>query len=123
MQYLEGVTLFDLLEGNFKIELNNYNNNQVLEKIKENTINSINLIHSVGISHNDLRDKNIIITKDLTVKIIDYGLSRTSNNVDSVNLKPNILKADSSNLEKKYNLRKDGDAIEYLISQIDNLIK
>ena len=86
-------------------------------------LKAVNLVNSVGISHNDLRDKNIIIENDLNIKIIDFGLSRTSNNVDSSYLQPLILPNELSKNGEKYNLRNDKEALEYLVLKIKNYIE
>ena len=38
--------------------------------------------HSIGIAHRDLKEDNILITEDRTVKLIDYGLSKNFNNFE-----------------------------------------
>ena len=45
-------------------------------------INGVEYIHSKGIAHRDLKPENLLLTKDKTLKIIDFGLSHefTGNN-------------------------------------------
>ena len=42
-----------------------------------NILTAVNFIHSAGILHRDLKPANILIESDCTVKICDFGLSRT----------------------------------------------
>jgi len=44
--------------------------------IKNKVLNTINALYAIGIDHGDLTGKNIIVTKDLEIKIIDYGSSK-----------------------------------------------
>lgn len=53
----------------------NNNINTFLSIIRKIMI-GLNYIHSLDIIHCDIKPKNIIITNDLTPKIIDFGLSR-----------------------------------------------
>ena len=36
-------------------------------------LDGVEYLHSAGIVHNDIKDENIIVTKDLAVTIIDFG--------------------------------------------------
>ena len=42
-------------------------------------INGVEYIHSKGIAHRDLKPENLLLTKDKTLKIIDFGLSHEFN--------------------------------------------
>lgn len=44
-------------------------------KIFRQILVSINYIHSMGVSHRDIKPDNFMITKDLKIKLIDFGLS------------------------------------------------
>ena len=46
-------------------------------------INGVEYIHSKGIAHRDLKPENLLLTKDKTLKIIDFGLSHE---FDGINL-------------------------------------
>lgn len=40
-------------------------------------MNALRYIHSAGVVHRDLKPANILIQSDCTVKICDFGMSRT----------------------------------------------
>ena len=46
-------------------------------KIFQQILVSINYIHSMGVSHRDIKPDNFMVTKDLKIKLIDFGLSCT----------------------------------------------
>lgn len=45
-------------------------------RIARGILDGLSYIHSMGIIHNDIKPQNILLTSDLTPKIIDFGLSR-----------------------------------------------
>ena len=63
-------------------------------------INGVEYIHSKGIAHRDLKPENLLLTKDKTLKIIDFGLSHEFDGIDLLKTKcgspsyasPEILK-------------------------------
>ena len=50
-------------------------------------INGVEYIHSKGIAHRDLKPENLLLTKDKTLKIIDFGLSHEFNGIDFLKTK------------------------------------
>ena len=63
-------------------------------------INGVEYIHSKGVAHRDLKPENLLLTKDKTLKIIDFGLSHDFNGTELLKTKcgspsyasPEILK-------------------------------
>ena len=50
-------------------------------------INGVEYIHSRGIAHRDLKPENLLLTKDKTLKIIDFGLSHEFDGIDLLKTK------------------------------------
>ena len=50
-------------------------------------INGVEYIHSKGIAHRDLKPENLLLTKDKTLKIIDFGLSHEYDGIDLLKTK------------------------------------
>ena len=50
-------------------------------------INGVEYIHSKGIAHRDLKPENLLLTKDKTLKIIDFGLSHEFDGEDLLKTK------------------------------------
>ena len=77
MEYCEGGELF-----NYIVE------NKILSEEKSafffyQLINGLDYIHSLGIVHRDLKPENLLLTGDLIIKIIDFGLSNYFNKKDN----------------------------------------
>jgi tetratricopeptide (TPR) repeat protein len=69
MEYLEGPTLQDLVEaGPIPVD-------QAIG-IASQVADGLAKAHEAGIIHRDLKPKNVMLTKDGTAKILDFGLSK-----------------------------------------------
>jgi len=70
MEYVEGIDLFDIVrkEGAFS-----WKKSIVIVK---QILSAIGHAHKVGIIHRDIKPHNIMLTKDDTVKITDFGLAK-----------------------------------------------
>jgi Kae1-associated kinase Bud32 len=70
MEYVDGPTLKEWLEGN--------PSRQLRLKVAHELIDAVAYIHTKGIVHRDLKPENIIITPNgSNVKLIDFGLADT----------------------------------------------
>lgn len=38
-------------------------------------VEAVEYIHSIGVAHRDLKPSNILLTKDMQIKLADFGLS------------------------------------------------
>lgn len=52
-----------------------------------NLLCGLHYIHSANIIHRDLKPANILINEDCTVKLADFGLSRSLQGIDSQSMK------------------------------------
>ncbi len=73
MEYVEGITLKQLLLKRKRLTIA-----EVIDIIKQ-IVSGINHAHSKNIIHRDIKPHNILIQKDGTVKITDFGIAVTLN--------------------------------------------
>ena len=57
--------------------LNDMTREDEIKTILYNQIKALNFLHSANIMHRDLKPENILLTEHCTVKICDFGLSRS----------------------------------------------
>ena len=75
MEYVEGQTLSDeIREGPIPVE-------RVID-IAAQIASGLDKAHSENVIHRDIKPANIVLTKDNTVKILDFGLARTIQQID-----------------------------------------
>lgn len=67
MEYVEGMLLSDYLNGDVSMAER--------RAILGDIVDAVDYMHHRGILHNDLKPDNIIVTRNGTVRIIDFGLS------------------------------------------------
>ena len=84
MELLEGEDLKDALEARHQFSL--------LEKVRIlcQVAEGLNSAHSAGIVHRDVKPANIMLLKDGTVKIMDFGISRLMS-ADATHTKTGML--------------------------------
>lgn len=70
-EYVEGITLRE------KIEADGFLDDEQTRHIALQVCNGLKAVHKLGIIHRDINPNNIMITENGTVKIIDFGISRT----------------------------------------------
>ena len=61
-----------LFYKNKNLQLNNQEKHSIIKQIAE----GLCYLHSLGIAHRDFKCENILMTKDKTPKIADFGLSK-----------------------------------------------
>ena len=78
MEYIEGLTLTEFIEGHRVAKSQSCKAKDVYEKIFNELLDAMSYFHSKQIIHRDLKPSNILITNNgNNVKIIDFGLSDT----------------------------------------------
>ena len=80
MEYLEGETLADRLKREKTIP------EDEAVKMMLPVMHSLEIVHKEGIIHRDIAPDNIFLTKDGSVKLIDFGASRYANTSQSRSL-------------------------------------
>jgi len=74
MEFIEGETLHD-----YAAKFRNDNDYDTLHKhlllIVKDLIKGLMYVHEKGILHNDIKPENIMISKDLVPKLVDFGLA------------------------------------------------
>jgi serine/threonine protein kinase len=76
-EYIDGVTLDQYIKRREHI-----NEDQILF-IYHTIISTLTFVHQKGIIHGDVKPANIMISQDNTIKLIDFGVSRKSNDDQS----------------------------------------
>jgi serine/threonine-protein kinase len=70
MEYLEGETLEDMIKRKTKF------NYRIIAQIIVQICSALDYAHQRGIVHRDIKPANIMITKDYSAKVMDYGIAR-----------------------------------------------
>lgn len=87
MEYFEGVTLGEYVDDNGP--LSQEDSKTIITQI----LSSIQYIHDLGIAHRDIKPENILINDDMTIKVIDFNISKSflSDSFDSDNRFRSVL--------------------------------
>jgi serine/threonine-protein kinase len=114
MEYIEGENISDFINKN----------PEMINSIFEQTISGFKYLEEHKILHRDIRDSNILVTKEGTVKIIDFGFGKKI--VFSTDTEKSISLNWGSDIpdefsEKKYDKQTElyfvGKLFEYLLRQ------
>lgn len=73
MEYIAGWSIFDLLQYSGPLSENS------ARFIFQQIVKGVEHMHSKGIWHRDLKVNNILVDKDFSVKIVDFGLASQKN--------------------------------------------
>ena len=69
LEYINGVNLLEILKN----EKNHYIKEQRAKKLFSQIVKGISYCHKKNIFHRDIKLENILVLKDDTIKIIDFG--------------------------------------------------
>lgn len=70
MEFVDGVSLWDLLQAKGHLEIN-----QALHYFNQ-LLSGVKALHDHKIIHRDIKPKNIIVRRDNSVKIVDFGIAK-----------------------------------------------
>lgn len=99
MEYLDGITLSEYMEENGLIEP------KLAVDMLMPVMKSLMNVHKSGIIHRDIAPDNIMITKDGSVKLIDFGASRYASTSHSKSL--SVIVKQGYSPEEQYRRRGD----------------
>lgn len=71
MEYIEGMSLDDILKGGHTLSVKHAKN------LLKQACAGLSAAHKIGLVHRDIKPANMMITKDGTLKIVDFGIART----------------------------------------------
>jgi serine/threonine-protein kinase len=74
MEYLEGQTLEELIKKKTKF------NYKIIAQMIIQICNALTYAHDRGIVHRDIKPANIMVLKDYSVKVMDFGIARIDSN-------------------------------------------
>lgn len=83
MEYLDGITLKDLIRKKRIISP------QMTVDIISKVASALKHAHSFNLIHRDIKPQNIMIQKDATIKLMDFGISKHSNEIKEYDSKDN----------------------------------
>lgn len=85
MEYIDGLTLSDFIKKEGPLD------NKRIIKIATQISSALMFTHKRGIIHRDIKPQNILVTKNNTVKVTDFGMAKLLNTDDEINGSVNAI--------------------------------
>jgi HAMP domain-containing protein len=70
MEFVEGTTLKDLVKARGRLPV------QVLLPIAKQLCRALEVAHEAGVIHRDIKPQNMVVERDGTLKVMDFGIAR-----------------------------------------------
>ena len=123
MEYIEGIELRALIK-----EKKRLSQEEAIAYFKQ-LLQGLQALHTIGMVHRDIKPQNILITKDNTVKLIDFGTiadidekSREITNIQSQGYAPKEINYKHTTIQPRYDIYSAGMALYSMLSgKVDNL--
>lgn len=112
MEYLQGVSLADLLRSKQPLKFN-----RVL-RIFTQVLKGLHFAHQNGVVHRDVKPSNIMVLKNDAVKITDFGIARVPLSNDVTQLGFSVGTPNYMAIEQQANSKVDGRADLFALSVI-----
>ena len=117
MEWIDGVKLKEFINEKGPIDIDTY------IYISKQILSAVSYSHSFNILHRDLTERNIMITDDNTVKILDFGLAKDYKNGTDLTTLSNVINTDNMAPEIKesidnYSIKSDIYAIGCIMFRI-----
>ena len=85
MEYVEGVTLKDVIKENGVMAWN------VALNLSMQILTALECAHKNGIVHRDIKPQNMIVTEDGVLKVTDFGIARAVNNNETKKIDSDVI--------------------------------
>ncbi len=85
MEYVEGITLKEIIQKNGLLDWN------VAVNCGLQILNALDCAHKNGIVHRDIKPHNILVTNDGVLKVTDFGIAKAVNSGETKKIDENVV--------------------------------